>query len=169
MFSHLDPFTDCLWWCRKGRRQVHHNLDSFIQPGLGQDDLIKVLLLPAHHCRHYLSHTFPFGGCFLRMLLDFLRLPNIVFFHICDHFVFEFIGRSKTPDPRHLVLQLLDLVHVVDHALSLLPPHLEERLVLLFPHLLNRLLVLPLQAQKSLLQLSFCVPSSWPRVGLLGH
>ena len=35
---------------------------------------------------------------------------------------------------------------------------LEERLVLLFPHLLNRLLVLPLQAQKSLLQLSFCVP-----------
>jgi len=101
------------------------------------------------------------------MLFDFLRLLNIVFFLICDHFVLELVRRTKTPDPSYLILQLLDLVHIVDHALCLLPPHLEERLVLVFSHLLNRLLVLPLQPQKSLLQLCLRVPSSWSQVGLL--
>ena len=59
------------------------------------------------------------------MLFDFLRLLNIVFFLICDHFVLELVRRTKTPDPSHLILQLLDLVHIVDHALCLLPPHLQ--------------------------------------------
>ena len=59
------------------------------------------------------------------MLLHFLRLLNVVFFHICNHFVLELIRGAKTPDPRHLILQLLDLVDVVDHALSLLAPNLQ--------------------------------------------
>ena len=57
------------------------------------------------------------------MLIYFL---NIVFFHIIsDHFVLELIRGAKTPDPGHLILQLLDLVHVVDHALSLLASNLK--------------------------------------------
>ena len=122
MFSHLDPFTDRLWWWRKGCRQVHHNLDSFVQPGLGQDDLVKILFLPAHHCRHHLTHAFTFGGCFLRMLF---RLLRIIFILFSDHFVLDLIRRSKTPDPRHLAFQLLDLVDIVDHALRLLASHLQ--------------------------------------------
>ena len=60
------------------------------------------------------------------MLLDFFRLLNIVFFFlICDHFVLELVRRAKTPDPSYFILQLLDLVHVVDHALCLLASHLQ--------------------------------------------
>ena len=57
----------------------------------------------------------------------FLRPLNIVFFHISDHFVLELIRGAKTPDPGHLILQLLDLVHVVDHALSLLASNLQVK------------------------------------------
>ena len=53
------------------------------------------------------------------------HLLNIVFFIISDHFVLELIRGAKTPDPGHLILQLLDLVHVVDHALSLLASNLQ--------------------------------------------
>lgn len=74
------------------------------------------------------------------------RLLRIIFILFSDHFVLELIRRSKTPDPRHLAFQLLDLVDIVDHALRLLASHLEESFVLVFPHLLDRLLVLPLQA-----------------------
>ena len=57
----------------------------------------------------------------------FLHPLNIVFFHISDHFVLELIRGTKTPDPGHLILQLLDLVHVVDHALSLLASNLQDQ------------------------------------------
>jgi hypothetical protein len=35
--------------------------------------------------------------------------------------------RLRLPEPGQLRLQLLDLVHVVDHALRRLPPHLGEQ------------------------------------------